>query len=91
MNADGETSTVEDPYRFDSPLGDLDRYLLGEGSHLRLPETLGAAVTEMDGITGVHFAVWAPDAQRVSVVGPFNAKKRWRSAGFIRKPRCAVD
>ena len=67
------TRIEEDPYRFNSPLGELDRYLLGEGSHLRLAETLGATVTEVDGVAGVRFAVWAPNARRVSVVGPFNA------------------
>ncbi|MES9946421.1 MAG: 1,4-alpha-glucan branching protein GlgB [Candidatus Thiodiazotropha sp.] len=69
----GETQIEEDPYRYDSPLGDVDRYLLGEGSHLGLSETLGANLTDMEGVAGVHFAVWAPNARRVSVVGPFNA------------------
>ena len=65
--------TIDDPYRFPSLLGDIDRYLMGEGTHLKLYDKLGARVMECDGVTGVHFAVWAPNAQRVSVVGPFNA------------------
>lgn len=69
----GETYTLDDPYRFSSPLGDLDRYLMGEGTHLKLYEKLGARAIEWEGVSGVHFAVWAPNAQRVSVVGPFNA------------------
>lgn len=69
----GEAYTLDDPYRFSSPLGDLDRYLMGEGTHLKLYEKLGARAIEWEGVTGVHFAVWAPNAQRVSVVGPFNA------------------
>ena len=65
--------TIDDPYRFPSLLGDMDRYLMGEGTHLKLYDKLGARVMECDGVTGVHFAVWAPNAQRVSVVGLFNA------------------
>ena len=72
LEEQGQERVIEDPYRFDSPLGDMDRYLMGEGTHLRLPEKLGAHITELDGISGVHFAVWAPNASRVSVVGPFN-------------------
>ncbi len=65
---------IEDPYRFGSPLGDLDRHLFAEGAHERLYEKLGAHLMELDGVGGVHFAVWAPNAKRVSVVGDFN---RW--------------
>jgi 1,4-alpha-glucan branching enzyme len=64
---------IEDPYRFPSRLGDLDRYLIAEGSHRRLYERLGAHPTEIEGVPGVSFAVWAPNARRVSVVGLFNA------------------
>ncbi len=67
-----EHRTIDDPYRFPSLLGDMDRYLMGEGTHLKLYDKLGAKSMECDGVTGVHFAVWAPNAQRVSVVGPFN-------------------
>ena len=70
--AGGSDWTVEDPYRFPPVLGEIDEYLLGEGSHLRLWEALGAHVTEHEGVPGTHFAVWAPNARRVSVVGEFN-------------------
>jgi 1,4-alpha-glucan branching enzyme len=53
-------------------LGDVDMHLLAEGTHLRLYERLGAQLIEMDGVPGVSFAVWAPNARRVSVVGDFN-------------------
>jgi 1,4-alpha-glucan branching enzyme len=55
-------------------LGDIDLYLAGQGSHQRLYEKLGAHLREMGGVAGVSFAVWAPSAKRVSVVGAFN---RW--------------
>ena len=78
-----------DPYRFGPVLGELDEYLLGEGGHRRLWEALGAHPMTIDGVTGTHFAVWAPNAERVSVVGDFNA---WngtatRCAGAAR-PAC---
>jgi len=63
---------IEDPYRFPSPLGELDRHLMREGAHLKLADKLGANRIEIDDVRGVHFAVWAPNASRVSVVGPFN-------------------
>ena len=63
---------IDDPYRLGSPLGDIDRYLIGEGTHLRLYDKLGAHVLDFAGVSGVHFAVWAPNARRVSVIGPFN-------------------
>ena len=53
-------------------LGELDVYLMAEGTHLRLYEKLGAHPAAQDGVAGVEFAVWAPDARRVSVVGQFN-------------------
>ena len=68
----GETMEVEDPYRFPSLVGESDLYLFGEGNHHRLYEKLGAHVTEVDGVAGTVFAVWAPNARRVSVVGDFN-------------------
>jgi 1,4-alpha-glucan branching enzyme len=67
-----ETAEIEDPYRFPRVLGDLDLYLFGEGRHVRAYEKLGARLMTLDGVDGAHFAVWAPHAVRVSVVGPFN-------------------
>ncbi len=55
-----------------SSLGDLDLHLLGEGTHLRAYEKLGAHPQVLAGVTGVSFAVWAPNARSVSVVGDFN-------------------
>jgi len=61
-----------DPYAFPPTLGPLDLHLLGEGRHRDLGHVLGAHPAEMEGIPGVRFAVWAPNASRVSVVGDFN-------------------
>ncbi|HVW91226.1 MAG TPA: 1,4-alpha-glucan branching protein GlgB [Devosia sp.] len=63
---------VYDPYSFGPVLGPLDDYYIAEGSHLRLFDKLGAHEMEFEGVHGTHFAVWAPNAHRVSVVGPFN-------------------
>lgn len=65
--------TFHDPYRFGPVLGEIDLHLLAEGTHRRLWRVLGAHVMTHEGVAGTHFAVWAPNAQRVSVVGPFNA------------------
>jgi len=65
--------SFRDPYSFGPVLGPLDDYLLVEGTHRRLYERLGAHLVEHEGIEGVSFAVWAPNASRVSVVGDFNA------------------
>ena len=69
---DTEPVIEEDPYHFGSALQDMDSWLLAEGKHLRPYETLGAHFAELDGVKGVRFAVWAPNAQRVSVIGEFN-------------------
>ena len=61
-----------DPYSFGPVLGPMDDYYINEGTHLRLFDKLGAHAMEFEGVPGVHFAVWAPNARRVSVVGPFN-------------------
>src|ERR1700756_5007813 len=53
-------------------LTDYDLYLLGEGNHYRIYEKLGAHVSERDATAGTHFAVWAPNARQVSVIGDFN-------------------
>ncbi len=65
------TVEFEDAYRFSHVLGELDIHLLAEGTHLRSYERLGAHPREIDGVAGVAFAVWAPNARRVSVVGDF--------------------
>jgi 1,4-alpha-glucan branching enzyme len=67
----GEQET-EDPYAFGALLGDMDLYLFAEGRHQQLGEVFGAQCMQVDGVAGVRFAVWAPNAQRVSVVGDFN-------------------
>ena len=70
-NAGGEWDVL-DPYSFGPVLGPMDDYYIGEGSHLRLFDKLGAHAMDFEGVYGTHFAVWAPNARRVSVVGPFN-------------------
>ena len=67
-----EVSEVEDAYRFPMVLGELDLHLIGEGRHLELYRRLGAHPMAIEGVAGVAFAVWAPNARRVSVVGEFN-------------------
>lgn len=69
---DGHWWEGEDPYRFGRVLTDYDLHLLAEGTHYKNYEKLGAHTLVIDGVKGVHFAVWAPNAQRVSVVGEFN-------------------
>ena len=66
---DGSASELADPYAFGSTVTDFDLYLLGQGTHYRLYAVLGAHPCEMDGVPGTRFAVWAPNARRVSVVG----------------------
>ncbi len=68
----GLSTTQDDPYRFPPLLADMDVWLLAEGTHLRPYEVLGAHSGEMQGATGTRFAVWAPNAARVSVIGDFN-------------------
>ena len=68
----GAEDLLDDAYRFGPVLGEMDAWLLGEGSHLRPFETLGALPRVHEGVTGCSFAVWAPNAMRVSVVGDFN-------------------
>jgi 1,4-alpha-glucan branching enzyme len=62
----------DDPYRFGPVLGEIDSYLIAEGTHLRLEDRLGARPLTIDGVGGIAFAVWAPNATNVSVVGEFN-------------------
>ena len=62
----------EDPYRFGSTLDEQDIYFYGEGTHERAYQFMGAHLIELDGVKGCRFVVWAPNAERVSVVGDFN-------------------
>ncbi|WP_341358701.1 1,4-alpha-glucan branching protein GlgB [Georgenia sp. M64] len=76
------TTTVDDPYRYLPTLGELDQHLITEGRHEELWNVLGAHVRrypgELGDVTGVSFAVWAPNARAVRVVGDFNS---WNGAG----------
>ncbi|WP_110655420.1 1,4-alpha-glucan branching protein GlgB [Salinicola halimionae] len=81
----GEQET-EDPYSFGLLLGETDLYLFGEGNHRNLGHCLGAQPMEIDGVPGVRFAVWAPNARRVSVVGNFNAWDGRRHVMRLRHP-----
>ena len=69
---DGGAWDWDDPYRFGPILGPMDDHLLVEGAHLQLYARLGAHKMTHEGVDGVHFSVWAPNARRVSVVGAFN-------------------
>jgi 1,4-alpha-glucan branching enzyme len=75
---------LEDAYRFAPVLSDYDLYLLGEGTHLRIYDKLGAHPMTLDGVEGVAFVVWAPNARRVSVVGDFNFWDGRRHAMRVR-------
>ncbi|MEN0073633.1 MAG: 1,4-alpha-glucan branching protein GlgB [Paracraurococcus sp.] len=68
----GLTQETEDPYAFGLLLGALDLHLFGEGRHFELAKVFGAQAMEVEGVPGVRFALWAPNARRVSVVGDFN-------------------
>lgn len=68
----GDYFEFEDPYRFSPTLTHEDLYLFNQGNHYRIYEKLGAHNITLDGVNGYVFAVWAPNARRVSVVGDFN-------------------
>jgi 1,4-alpha-glucan branching enzyme len=70
--SDGSEALLDDPYRFPPVLGEMDAWLMAEGTHLRPYEVLGARARTVEGVDGASFAVWAPNANRVSVVGDFN-------------------
>lgn len=80
---DGCSYSLISPYSFEPLLGEMDLYLYAEGQHWKIYEHLGAHFKTIDGISGVQFAVWAPSAERVSVVGDFNG---WH--GFRHPMRC---
>ncbi|HSD40224.1 MAG TPA: 1,4-alpha-glucan branching protein GlgB [Rhodocyclaceae bacterium] len=85
----GEQALIDDPYRFPPILGETDVWLLGEGSHLRPYEILGARQRELEGVVGTSFAVWAPNASRVAIVGDFNFWDNRRHAMRLRR-ECGV-
>ena len=87
--SDGSSAIVDDPYRFPPVLGELDVWLLGEGSHLRSYEVLGASLRVMEGVPGASFAVWAPNASQVSVVADFNVWDARRHPMRLRR-ECGV-
>ncbi|WP_374649771.1 1,4-alpha-glucan branching protein GlgB [Rhizorhabdus sp.] len=72
LSAGDANWSMADPYSFGPVLGPMDDYYIAEGSHLRLFDRMGAHRIDHEGATGMHFAVWAPNARRVSVVGLFN-------------------
>jgi 1,4-alpha-glucan branching enzyme len=75
---------TEDPYSFGLLLGEVDLHLFNEGRHFELSNCLGAHATAVDGVCGVRFAVWAPNAIRVAVVGDFNSWDRRRHPMRVR-------
>ncbi|MGF1658551.1 MAG: 1,4-alpha-glucan branching protein GlgB [Rubrimonas sp.] len=84
--AGGNVWEIDDPYQHGPVLGEQDEHYFSEGAHLRLWERLGAHPMTHEGVEGTHFAVWAPDARRVSVVGQFND---WDGRRHIMRPRGA--
>src|SRR5437762_6834551 len=69
---DGSQQLTRDPYQYGPLMGEVDLHLFTEGQHWQIYEKFGAHVRTIGDATGVYFAVWAPNAQRVSVVGDFN-------------------
>ncbi|MCL4135938.1 UNVERIFIED_CONTAM: hypothetical protein GTU68_000947 [Idotea baltica] len=84
FGAGEEVWEAQDPYRFGPVLGEIDEYLIGEGAHQQLWKVLGAHLVTHEGSEGTHFAVWAPNASRVSVVGAFN---NWDGRRNVMRPR----
>ena len=85
----GHQWTAHDPYSFGMVLGEVDMHLFSEGNHWEIYNKLGAQLTEIGGVVGTSFAVWAPNAQRVSVNGDFNG---WdgRVHSMRKHPACGV-
>lgn len=71
----GNTHEIQDPYAYPLQITDYDLYLIGEGNHFKIYEKLGAKIKKINKAMGVHFAVWAPHAKAVSVIGDFNSWK----------------
>ena len=82
----GGVQECEDPYSFGPLLGETDLYLFAEGNHRELWRCLGSRPVEHEGVPGVRFAVWAPNARRVSVVGDFNSWDGRRHPMRLRYP-----
>lgn len=80
----GDEWIEDDPYRFGAVIGEMDEYLIGEGAHKNLWRVLGAHLMQIDGVKGTHFALWAPNASRVAVVGGFND---WNWRRHAMRPR----
>ena len=72
INDQGHEYVAEDTYRFPATIGDIDEYLFAQGNHREIYKKLGSHLMEINGVKGVAFAVWAPNAKRVSVIGNFN-------------------
>ena len=82
----GCVQDTEDPYAFGALLGELDLHLFNEGRHFELAGAFGAQTMAIDGVPGVRFAVWAPNARRVAVVGDFNSWDARRHPMRVRYP-----
>ena len=82
VHEDGAVREVVDPYQFGPVLTDFDLHLFAEGTHYRAWEQMGSRERTVGSVRGVHFAVWAPNAQRVSVVGDFN---RWDGRAHVMR------
>jgi 1,4-alpha-glucan branching enzyme len=78
---------VTDPYSFGPVLGPMDDFLIAEGTHFRLFDKLGAHLIHHEGADGVHFAVWAPNARLVNLVGDFNG---WNPAAHMMRRRVDI-
>ena len=72
LDKSGQAGSHIDPYTFPPQIADFDLYLFGEGKHRHIYRVLGAHLQTLEGVSGVRFATWAPNAERVSVVGDFN-------------------
>ncbi len=83
VSNDNQQWLQHDPYSFPPVIGELDLHLFNEGTHNRLWQMLGAHQITHNGVNGTHFAVWAPNASRVSLVGDFN---RWNGATHCLRP-----
>jgi 1,4-alpha-glucan branching enzyme len=86
VTAHGHSWFYDDPYQYGPTIGDLDLHLLAEGTHERVFTVLGAHVGEHEGASGTRFAVWAPGASRVALVGDFN---HWNAAQHVMRSRGA--